>query len=111
MPLPYAAACIAFAALAVAYLLVMHFLFERLASHHGSMWKEIGSPGSLSSLHLATMFKVFRFLARRQYLELNDLVITRWAWIALVLLILGAIVCVYLQLVFYENGLRWPLGV
>jgi len=111
MPLPYAAACIAAAALVVGYLLVMHCLFERLASHHVSTWKDIGSPGSLSSLHLATMFKVLRFLANRDYLELNDLAITRLAWIASILLILGVVLCVYLQLVFYENGLRWPLGV
>jgi hypothetical protein len=111
MPLPYAAACIAAAALGLAYLLVMHFFFQRLASHHALMWKEIGSPGILSSLHFATMLRVLRFLSRRDYLELNDPVATRLALSASVLLIVIAVICVYLQVVFYDNGLRWPLTV
>ena len=109
MPLPYAAACIAAAALGLGYLLVMHLLFERLASHHASIWEDMGSPGSLSSLHFTTMFRVLRFLAKRDYLELNDTVATRLALSASVLLIVIVVVCAYLQVVFYENGLRWPL--
>ena|SRR5579863_7422004 len=108
MPLPYAAACITAAALGLAYLLVMHFLFERLASHHASTWQDIGSPEYLSSLHVTTMLRVLRFLARRDYLEFNDPVTTRLALSATVLLIVIAAICAYLQMVFYENGLRWP---
>jgi hypothetical protein len=110
MPLPYAAACIAVIALGLAYLFVMHFLFERLASRHASTWKEIGSPEFLSSLHFATMLRVLAFLARRDYLELDDPVATCLAFGASVLLIVMAVVCAYLQVVFYENGLRWPLA-
>jgi hypothetical protein len=110
MPLPYAAACIAVAALGLAYLLVMHFLFARLASHHVATWEEMGSPDFLSSLHFRTMLRVFGFLASRDYLELNDPVATRLALSASALLIAIVVVCVYLQLVFYENGLRWPLA-
>jgi len=109
MPLPYVAACIAAAALGLAYLLVMHFLFERLASRHASTWVEIGSPEFFSSLHFATVLRVVRFLARMDYLALNDPVATRLALSASVLLIVIVVVCVYLQLVFYENGARWPL--
>lgn len=108
MPLPYAAACIAAAALGLAYLLVMHFLFERLASHHAPTWKDIGSPQFLSSLHFTTMLSMLRFLARRDYLELNDPVATRLALIASALVIAIVAICAYLQVVFYENGLRWP---
>jgi len=108
MPLPYAAACIAIAALGLAYLMVMHFLFERLASRHASTWEDIGSPEFLSSLHFTTMLRVLRFLVRRDYLELNDAVATRLALSASVLLIAIVVVCVYLQVVFYDNGLRWP---
>ncbi len=108
MPLPYAAACIAAAALALAYLVVMHYLFERLASRHASTWEDIGSPEFLSSLHFTTMLNVLRFLARRDYLELNDPVTTRLALSASVLLVVIVVGCVYLQAVFYENGLRWP---
>jgi len=111
MPLPYAAACIAAAALGLAYLLVMHFLFVRLALRHASTWEEIGSPEFLASLHFAKMLTVLRFLARREYLELNDPVVTRLALSASVLLIVIVVVCVYLQVIFYENGLRWPLAV
>lgn len=108
MPLPYAAACIAVAALGLAYLLVMHYLFARLASHHSSTWEDIGSPEFLSSLHLTTMLRVLRFLARRDYLELKDPVATRLALSASALLVVIVLVCAYLQVVFYENGLRWP---
>jgi hypothetical protein len=111
MPLPYAAAYIAAAGLVLAYLLVMHFLFARLASRHASTWEEIGSPEFLSSLHFATMLRVLRFLARRDYLKLNDPVAARLALSASVLLIVIVVACVYLQSVFYENGLRWPLAV
>lgn len=111
MPLPYAAACIAAAGLALAYMLVMHFLFARLASRHAATWEEIGSPQFLSGLHLATMLRVLRFLARRDYVELNDPVAARLALGASVLLVVIVVVCVYLQVVFYENGLRWPLAV
>ena len=110
MPLPYAAACIAGAALGLAYLVVMHFLFERLASRHASTWEDIGSPEFLSSLQFTTMFRVLRFLARRDYLELNDPVAARLALSASVLLIVILLVCAYLQVVFYENALQWPLA-
>jgi hypothetical protein len=108
MPFPYAIACIAAAALVLAYLVVMHFLFERLASRHASTWEDIGSPEGLSSLHFTTMLRVLRFLARRDYLELNDPVTTRLALSASIVLIAIVVVCAYLQVVFYENGLRWP---
>ena len=111
MPLLYAAACIAIAALGLAYLMVMHFLFVRLASRHASTWEDIGSPEFLSSLHFTTMLRVLRFLARRDYLELNDVVATRLAFSASVLLIAIVVICVYLQVVFYDNGLRWPLAI
>jgi hypothetical protein len=110
MPLPYAA-CIVAAALGLAYLLVMHLLFERLASHHTSGWEDIGSPESLSSLHFRTMLRVLGFLARRDYLEFNDPITTRLAVSAKVLLIAIVVLCVYLQVVFYDNGLRWPLAI
>jgi hypothetical protein len=109
MPLRYAVAYIAAAALGLAYLAVMHFLFKRLASHHASMWEDIGSPEFFSSLHFTTMLSVLGFLARRDYLELNDPVATRLALSASFLLIVIAAICAYLQVVFYENGVRWPL--
>lgn len=111
MPLPYAVAFITAAALGFAYLAVMHFLFKRLASHHAATWEEIGSPEFLSSLHFTTMLRVVGFLARRDYLALNDPVATRLALSASFLLIVIAVGCVYLQVVFYVNGLRWPLTV
>ncbi len=111
MPLPYAAGCIAAVALGLGYVLVMHFLFERLASHHASTWEDIGSPGSLSSLHFTTMLKVLRFLVRRDYLQLNDLVATRLALLGSILLAVIVVVCAYMQVVFYDNGLRWPLTI
>lgn len=111
MPLSYAAAWIALAGLGLAYLLVMHLLFERLASRHASAWEAIGSPGFLSSLHFTTMLTVLPFLARRDYLGLNDPVATRLALSASVLLIVIVAVCIYLQVVFYQNGLRWPVSV
>jgi len=109
MPLRYAVACIAAACLGLAYLAVMHFLFKRLASHHASTWKDIGSPEFFSSLHFTTMLRVLGFLARRDYLELNDPVATRLALGASFLLIVIAVVCVFLQVVFYVDGIRWPL--
>jgi len=109
MPFAYAAACIAVAALGLAYLLVMHLLFERLASLHAATWEEIGSPAFFSSMHLSTMLRVLRFLARMDYLALNDRVATRLALSASILLIVIVVVGVYLQLVFYENGARWPV--
>ncbi len=109
MPLRYAVAFVAATALALAYLVVMHFLFKRLASHHASAWEDIGSPEFLSSLHFTTMLRVLGFLARRDYLELNDPVATRLALSASFLLIVIAGVCIYLQVVFYVNALRWPL--
>src|SRR5579863_1955507 len=109
MSLPDVAACIVAAALGLAYLLVMHFLFERLASRHASSWEAIGSPESLSSLHFTTMLLVLRFLARSDYRQFDDPVATRLAVGAKVLLIAIVVFCVYLQVVFYDNGLRWPL--
>jgi hypothetical protein len=109
MPLRYAVAYIAAAALGLAYLAVMHFLFKRLASQHASTWEDIGSPEFFSSLHFTTMLRVLGFLARRDYLELNDPVATPLALSASFLLIVIAIVFVYLQVVFYVNGVRWPL--
>jgi hypothetical protein len=109
MPLRYAVACTATAGLGLAYLAVMHFLFKRLASHHASTWEDIGSPELLASLHFTTMLRVLGFLARQDYLDLNDPVATRLALIASFLLIVIAVGCVYLQVVFYVNGLRWPL--
>ncbi len=111
MPLLYALACIAIAALGLAYLLVMYFLFARLASRHAPTWEKIGSPEFFSSLHFATMLAVVGFLARRDYLELHDPVAARLGLSASLLLIVILAVCVYLQVVFYENGLRWPLSV
>jgi hypothetical protein len=109
MPLRYAVACIAAAALGLAYLAVMHFLFKRLASHHASTWKDIGSPEYFASLHFTAMLRVLGFLARRNYLELNDPVATRLALSASFLLIVIAVGSAFLQVVFYVNGLRWPL--
>jgi hypothetical protein len=109
MPLRYAVAYIAAAALGLAYLAVMHFLFKRLASHHASTWEDIGSPEFFASLHFTTMLRVLGFLARKDYLELNDPVATRLALSASFLLIVIAVGCAYLQVVFYVNGLRWPL--
>jgi hypothetical protein len=109
MPLRYAVACIAAAALGLAYLAVMHFLFKRLASHHASTWEDIGSPEFFASLHFTTMLRVLGFLARRNYLELHDPIATRLALSASFLLIVIAAGCAFLQVVFYVNGLRWPL--
>jgi hypothetical protein len=109
MPLRYAVAYIAAAVMGIAYLAVMHFLFKRLALHHASTWEDIGSPEFLSSLHFRTMLRVLGFLARREYVELNDPVATRLALSASFLLIVIAVGCAYLQVVFYVNGLRWPL--
>jgi len=111
MPLSYAVACIFASALGLAYLLVMHFLFARLASRHASTWEDFGKPEFLSSLHLATMLRVLRFLATRGYVELNDPIAARLGLTASVLVIVIAATCAYLQVVFYENGLRWPLAV
>jgi hypothetical protein len=55
------------------------------------------------------MLRIIGFLARKDYLELNDPVATRLALSALFLLIVIAVGCAYLQVVFYVNGLRWPL--
>src|SRR5579872_382266 len=109
MPLRYAIACIAAGALGLAYLAVMHLLFKRLASHHASTWHDLGSPEFFASLHLTTMLKVIGFLARKDYIELNDPVAARLAVGASLLLILIALGCAYLQVVFFVNGLRWPL--
>ena len=109
MPLRYAVAYIAAAVLGLAYLAVMHFLFKRLASHHASTWEDIGSPEFFASLHFTTMLRVLGFLVRKDYLELNDPVATRLALGASFLLIAIAVGCAYLQVVFYLNGLRWPL--
>ena len=108
MPSLYTVAYIAAGALGLVYLLLLHLLFERLASRHASTWQDIGSPQFFSNLQLRTIFRVFRFLARRDYLELNDPVATWLALSASVLLIVVVVGYAYLQVVFYANGGRWP---
>ena len=108
VPSPYLIAYFAAAAMGLVYLVLLHFLFERLASRHVSTWEGLGSPAFFSSMNFGTVFRVLRFLLRRDYLGLNDPVAARLASSALVLLIAVVLICTYVQVVFYANGGRWP---
>jgi len=108
---PYVIAYLAAGVVALLYLVLLHLLFERLASHHASTWQALGRPEFFSNLRFGTGLRVLRFLARRDYLELRDPVATCLALSASALLVLVVLVCGYLQVVFYRNGYRWPAAV
>ena len=108
MPSPYVIAYIAAGALALLCLVLLHFLFERLASRHASTWESLGSPEFFSRVPPATGWNVLRFLGRREYLSLKDPTTTALALGASALLIVVLLVSLYLQAVFFRNGGRWP---
>jgi hypothetical protein len=111
VPSPYVIAYFAAGAMGLVYLVLLHLLFERLESRHASTWQALGCPEFFSNLRFETGLRVVRFLARRDYLELNDPVATWLGLGASVLLLVVVLVCGYLQVVFYWNGYRWPASV
>jgi len=108
MPSLYLIAYLAVGALGLVSLVILHFLFERLASRHATTWKDLGSPEFFSSMHPVTLWKVLRFLGARHYRSLSDSVTTWLAASASALLFVVVLVSVYLQIVFFMAGGRWP---
>ena len=110
VPSPYVIAYFAAGAMGLLYLVLLHLLFERLESRHASTWQALGRP-EFFNVRLETGPRVLRFLARREYLELNDPVATWLGLGASLLLLVVVLVCGYLQMIFYRNGYRWPASV
>ena len=108
MASPYVIAYFAIAVMGVVYLVVLHLLFERLASRHNSTWQALGSPRFFSSLRLDALGKLARFVARGEYRPLQDSAL-KWLCVgAVVLLAVCVLGSLFLQAVFYRSGGHWP---
>jgi len=108
MASPYVIAYVAIGLLGLIYLALLHFLFERLASHHSSTWQTLGSPQFFSNLQLGTLGKVIRFVARGEYRLLQDATLNLLCVSAAVLLAVCIVGSFCLQFVFYRGGGRFP---
>ena len=108
MPTPFATAYLVGALLALICLVVMHFLYERLMWQHGAKWEEIGRPAFFSGLGIQTTFRVYRFLAKREYRELNDPVLTRLSLGVMILLVVAVLTPIALKTVFNFRDGVWP---
>jgi hypothetical protein len=100
MSSPFAITYIAVAVVTVAYLTTMHFLFERLMWQHSSVWEALGQPALFK--RAGNPWQLMRFLVKREYLGLNDPVVTRLTILGSLLLVM-ALAGMALQFVFY-NG-------
>jgi hypothetical protein len=108
VPSPYVIAYLGAGALGLVYLVILHFMFERLASHHPNEWERLGCPEFFSNLQLGTLWRVLRFLGSGGHRSLNDPLLTALARSSLIVLMVVMGVSIYLQVVFIENGDRWP---
>jgi hypothetical protein len=81
----------------VVYFAVVHFLFERLANAHGLIWEELGCPRLFKRLAFGDTLKFLRFLWRREYLPLNDSILTSLSIAASALLVSILPLSIYLQ--------------
>ena len=108
MPSSYVIAYVTTGALTLAFFAVLYILFGRLASRHASTWEALGSPEFFTKPQPGTAWKVLRFFGKSEYLSLNDSVTRALAICASGLFILVLVVSLYLQVVFFTHGGRWP---
>lgn len=108
MPTPFLTAYLVGAFLALACLVVMHFLYERLMWQHSTKWEELGRPAFFSGLGILATFRVYRFLAKREYRELNDPVLSRLSLGVIVLLVVAVLAPVAVKAAFYFRDGVWP---
>jgi hypothetical protein len=90
--------------ISVAYLVVLHFLYERLAENHIATYNSLGSPMFFSNLGVSAGLKVLRFLILRRYRRMNDVVVVRLADTALGLLVISVLGSIALNIMFSLNG-------
>jgi hypothetical protein len=94
------------AVLTIAYLVVLHLLFERLADRHLPTWELLGSPRSFSGYTLGNFGRIVRFVWRRQFLALNDPLVSALSIAAFLLLVAG--LGISLTLWFYAGSVNAP---
>ncbi|HEU4627466.1 MAG TPA: hypothetical protein VFS52_22115 [Steroidobacteraceae bacterium] len=69
------------------YLVLMHFLFRRLLSHHMAAYESLGSPTLFLNNSIQNGFRVLRWLWRKEFLDLADNQTVRLAGIVRVLFV------------------------
>jgi hypothetical protein len=84
---------------------MLSILCKRLADRHVVTWEHLGRPALLGGGAGSTL-KVLRFLWRREYLVLEDPVVTRLAQMVSVLVVAVVAVSLTLQVIFYVHGGR-----
>jgi len=94
------------AVVTVAYLVVLHLLFERLADRHLPTWELLGSPRSFSGYTLGNFGRLVRFVWRRQFLALNDPVVNVLSVTTALLFVVGLVIS--LALWFNAGGVPTP---
>jgi len=97
---------VALGVISLVYLALVHVLFQRLASKHMRTWESLGSPTLFGPFGIGSTLKVMRFLLRGEYASLDDIVVTRLARVSTAILIIGVVVSLTLQVIFYSHGSR-----
>jgi hypothetical protein len=67
------------AASCIAGLTAMHFFLRYLRLNHSATWQHLGSPSLVMNNNIGNNLTVLRWLWKREYLELEDPRLTRFA--------------------------------
>lgn len=81
------------------YLFALQSVNKYLECMHHSLWVDLGRPHILLNNSMVNSVRVIRFLIERQFLDVNDEVLTRKAQFALLMFIL----CSFLMLVMFVS--------
>jgi hypothetical protein len=67
------------AASCIAGLIAMHFFLRYLRLNHSTTWQHLGSPSLVMNNTISNNISVLRWLWKKEYLELEDSRLTRFA--------------------------------
>jgi hypothetical protein len=109
MPSPFVTVYLFSGFLGLAYLVALHFLYERLMWHHAAKWDDLGRPAFFSGLGVLTTLRVLRFIATREYRDLHDPVLSRLSVSAIVLLAIALFAPLVLKAIYFFRDGAWPM--